>query len=135
MSEDNKPLYVGSSTNIFQRLLNHKTTSSAVWNNSVMIYCLVCDNYEEIEFELIRTHKPPHNKTLYLDSIYTGLTKEEAIGKQGFYKINNRLNMRPLVNILNARTMFHRIEYLIEPVSGTGEIWVDSKNVKIKIDN
>ncbi len=48
------------------------------------------------------------------------------IGKQGLLSVSG---LQVLVNVLDARTVFGRIDLQVTPVNGTGSTWVESSRV------
>lgn len=52
------------------------------------------------------------------------------VGKYGTYGVGSGLSFR--VRITDARERFGETDYLIVPVTGTGEQWVASHKVKVE---
>lgn len=61
----------------------------------------------------------------------TVVTMRDAIGKTAAYGVPPRYELTIIVRILDARTHYGRIEYLITPQAGAGHMWVHSANVRI----
>lgn len=51
------------------------------------------------------------------------------IGKKGFLDIGN---MQVHVEIIDARQVFHRVDFQVTPVDGNGNTWVESSRVSYK---
>lgn len=57
-------VYIGSSKNIYRRVLNTNHIFRRLINltdHLVSVYCCPCDNYLEVEAELIRKYQPRFN--------------------------------------------------------------------------
>lgn len=52
----------------------------------------------------------------------------KAIGTQGVWAIGG---VNVTVNVLDVRQAYGRIDYQIEPVSGTGCVWVSDSSLKL----
>jgi hypothetical protein len=52
-----------------------------------------------------------------------------AIGRQATFRTREGLTIR--VKILDVRSAYGRTEYLITPVNGTGEGWVQARRVTL----
>lgn len=55
----------------------------------------------------------------------------DAIGKTAAYGVSPRYELTVAVRILDARANYGRVEYLITPQAGAGQMWVHSANVRI----
>ena len=62
LNEKNKPIYIGSSTSLAERLTCHKRVSEKYMPDADALLIQVCDNYLERELNLIRKHCPKYNK-------------------------------------------------------------------------
>jgi hypothetical protein len=49
------------------------------------------------------------------------------IGKEGDWTVNAGAGVTVRVKTKDARIMFGRVDVLVTPVTGTGEVWVDSQ--------
>jgi len=59
----------------------------------------------------------------------TALEQSAAIGKQGSILIDS---IHVEIRILDAKSSYGTVRYLITPVSGTGSQWVNASRVQIK---
>jgi hypothetical protein len=59
---------------------------------------------------------------------YTAKDMAPAIGRKGIYHING-LGIQ--VTIVNVRQVFNRLDVLIVPVSGHGQVWVAASSVSL----
>lgn len=59
----------------------------------------------------------------------TALELSEAIGKRGSILSDS---IRVLVLIMDGKTAYGNARYLITPVSGSGQIWVNADRVQIE---
>lgn len=53
----------------------------------------------------------------------------QAIGAVG--KLDAHSDFSPEVEILDLKVSYGQLRYLVRPVAGTGQVWVDSSRVKI----
>lgn len=51
----------------------------------------------------------------------------EMVGKAGTYSVNS---LKIDVVVLDAKQVYGRVDFLIEPKAGSGRIWVASSSVK-----
>lgn len=59
----------------------------------------------------------------------TGKELSAAIGKEGRWTIHGvRVNVR----IIDTRQVWHRTDYLIQPIDGEGQDWVSSDTVHVR---
>ncbi len=62
LNKKNKPIYIGSSTDLAERLTHHKRWGEKYMPDADVLLIQVCDNYTEHETDLIRMHCPKYNK-------------------------------------------------------------------------
>lgn len=55
----------------------------------------------------------------------------EKIGKQALYNANGFGSFMVKVKVLDVKMSYGKVRYLITPMSGSGEIWVEQLNFKI----
>jgi hypothetical protein len=57
------------------------------------------------------------------------LELSQAIGKTGLLRFDA---LSVSVKIMDAKTAYGNVRYLVTPVSGTGSVWVDSSRVSFE---